>query len=65
MRSRAACGMSRTTVRLLLGHEPPPVPPDRAQLVLDLDAAGFTRKAIAKQMRMSLGDVYRVLPARR
>ena len=56
-------GMSRTTVRLLLGHEPPPVPPDRAQLVRDLYAAGFTRRDIAKEIKMSLGDVYRVLPA--
>ena len=56
-------GMSATTVRLLLGSELPPVPPDRAQLVRDLDAAGNTKSAIAKQARMSLTDVYRVLPA--
>ena len=36
-------GMSRTTVRLLLGHAPPPVPPDRAQLVRDLYAAGYQK----------------------
>ena len=56
-------GMSRTTVRLLLGHAPPPVPPDRAQLVRDLYAAGYSKSAIAKEIKMSLGDVYRVLPA--
>ena len=56
-------GMSGTTVRLLLGGELPPVPPDRAQLVRDLYAAGYTKSAIAKQARMSLTDVYRVLPA--
>jgi hypothetical protein len=55
--------MSQTTVRLLLGGELPPVPPDRAQLVRDLYAAGYTKSAIAKQARMSLTDVYRVLPA--
>ena len=56
-------GTSRTTVRLLLGNERPPVPPDRAQLVRDLRAAGVIKTAIAKQARMSLSDVYRVLPA--
>jgi DNA invertase Pin-like site-specific DNA recombinase len=56
-------GMSATTVRLLLGGELPPVPPDRAQRVRDLDAAGNTKSAIAKEIRMSLSDVYRVLPA--
>ena len=56
-------GISRTTVRALLGIERPPVPPDRAQLVRDLHAAGVIKTAIAKQARMSLTDVYRILPA--
>ena len=56
-------GTSRTTVHLLLGIERPPVPPDRAQLVRDLHAAGVIKTAIAKQARMSLTDVYRILPA--
>jgi excisionase family DNA binding protein len=56
-------GMSQTTVRVLLGGELPPVPPDRAQLVRDRHAAGVTKTAIAKELRMSLSDVYRVLPA--
>ena len=47
-------GMSRTTVRLLLGHAPPPVPPDRAQLVRDFYAAGYSKSAIAKEIKMSL-----------
>ena len=56
-------GMSATTVRVMLGGELPPVPPERAQRVRDLYAAGYTKSAIAKQARMSLTDVYRVLPA--
>ena len=56
-------GMSQTTVRLLLGYERPPVPPDRAQQVRDLFAAGDSKSAISKKIKMSLSDVYRVLPA--
>ena len=40
------------------------MPPTRAQLVRDLFAAGYTKTAISKEIKMSLSDVYRVLPAR-
>jgi DNA invertase Pin-like site-specific DNA recombinase len=56
-------GTSRPTVNTILGVERPAVPPDRAQRVRDLFASGFSKNAIAKEMKMSLTDVYRVLPA--
>ena len=50
-------------MNIVLGIERPPVPPDRAQRVRDLFASGVSKNAIAKEMKMSLTDVYRILPA--